>query len=140
MFNGAQLHLIVNHLPIIGFVLFVPIILMACFTGRSDYKRLALLAVTFLGLLALPAFWTGEPAEDTLEKQAGVSENLIKQHEQSAELALIATLATSGFAALAWFVTKRKEAWLAPATSGTAIAVILTTGRPLPLHLTLVTR
>ena len=73
MFNGAQLHLIVNHLPIIGFVLFIPVILLAAFTRRSDYKRLALLAATFIGLLALPAFWTGEPAEDTLERQAGVS-------------------------------------------------------------------
>ncbi|HET9241054.1 MAG TPA: hypothetical protein VFO10_27565 [Oligoflexus sp.] len=128
MFNGAQLHLIVNHLPIIGFVLFVPIILMASFTRRSDYKRLALLAAMFLGLLALPAFWTGEPAEDTLERQAGISENLIEQHEESAELALVAALATSGLAALGWLVSRKKEAWLVPATRGTAMAVILTTG------------
>lgn len=128
MFNGAQLHLIVNHLPIIGFVLFIPVILMASFTHRSDYKRLALLAVSFLGLLALPAFWTGEPAEDTLERQAGVSERLIEQHEESAELALVAALATSGLAALGWFVTRKKQAWLAPVTKGTALAVILTSG------------
>jgi ABC-type branched-subunit amino acid transport system permease subunit len=79
-------------------------------------------------LLALPAFWTGEPAEDTLERQAAVSENLIEQHEESAELALVAALATSGLAALGWFVTRRKEAWLAPVTKGTAVAVILTSG------------
>lgn len=128
MFNGAQLHLIVNHLPIIGFVLFVPVILMASFTKRSDYKRLALLAATFLGLLALPAFWTGEPAEDTLEGQAGISEKLIEEHEEAAELALVAALGTSGLAALGWLLSRRKESWLAPATSGTALAVILTTG------------
>jgi hypothetical protein len=128
MINGAQLHLIVNHLPIIGFVLFVPVILLACLTKRSDYKRLALLAATVLGLLALPAFWTGEPAEDTLEGQAGVSEDLIEQHEESAELALVAALATSGLAALGWLVSRKKEAWLVPATTGTAVAVILTTG------------
>ncbi len=52
MFNGAQLHLIVNHLPIVGFVLFIPVILMAVFTRRSDYKRLALLAAAFLEELA----------------------------------------------------------------------------------------
>jgi hypothetical protein len=128
MFNGAQLHLILNHLPIVGFVLFVPVILLACFSRRSDYKRMALLAATLLGLLVLPAFWTGEPAEDTLEQQPGVSENLIEQHEESAELALVAALATSGLAALGWFVSRKKEAWLAPATSGTALAVILTSG------------
>jgi hypothetical protein len=128
MFNGAQLHLIVNHLPIIGFVLFVPVIVMACITHRADYKRMALLAATCLGLLVLPAFWTGEPAEDVLERQAGVSETLIEQHEESAELALVAALATSGLAALGWLVSRRKETWLVPATSGTALAVILTSG------------
>jgi hypothetical protein len=128
MFNGAQLHLILNHLPIVGFVLFVPVILLACFTRRSDYKRMALLAATFLGLLVLPAFWSGEPAEDIMEQQAGVSETLIEQHEESAELALVAALATSGFAALSWLVTRKKKVWLARATSGTAVAVILTSG------------
>lgn len=128
MINGAQLHLILNHLPIIGFVLFIPVIGMACITKRSDYKRMALLAATILGLLVLPAFWTGEPAEETLEKFADVPEAQIEAHEESAELALVAALLTSGIAGLGWLLSRKNEAKLVVATPVTALAVLLTSG------------
>lgn len=128
MFNGAQLHLIVNHLPIVGFVIFVPVILMACITKRSDYKRMALLAATFLGFLALPAFWTGEPAEEIIERYGDVSEAQIEEHEESAEIGLVAALMTSGIAALGWLLTRSNDARLNLAISITALAVIVTSG------------
>ncbi len=41
-----------------------------------------------MALLAIPVFLTGEPAEESVEKIPGVSEQMIHLHEESAEIAI----------------------------------------------------
>ena len=56
-----------------------------------------------MALLAIPVFLTGEPAEESVEGLAGVSEALIEQHEEAAERAiwLMEALGVLALAALA---------------------------------------
>lgn len=128
MFTGPQLHLILNHLPIVGFVLMTPLLILAIFSQRSEYKRLALLGATAVGLLALPAFWTGEPAEEGIEDMPGVSEPLIEAHEEAAEVALTLALVTAGIAAAAWIATRRGDKLLTLAMPLVTVAALATTG------------
>ena len=62
-----------------------------------------------MALLAIPAYVTGEPAEEIAEKLPGVSEQVIDPHEDAAKLALGATLAV-GAVALAGLVAFRARA------------------------------
>jgi hypothetical protein len=89
VFNGAQFHLFVNHLPVIGFVFALVGLLVASFMKSVDVKRFVLGLTVIAGLSSLPAFWTGEPAEEVVEDLQGVSEALIEEHEESAEVATI---------------------------------------------------
>jgi hypothetical protein len=95
VFNGAQIHILVNHLPVIAMVLSVPALILAILINSLDIKRFVLGFTVIAGLSALPAFWTGEPAEDTVEKLPGVGENWIEAHEESAELATVLGVLTA---------------------------------------------
>ncbi len=48
----------------------------------------ALVAIVAMALVAIPVFLTGEPAEDSVEKIAGVTKSSIEEHEEAGELAL----------------------------------------------------
>ena len=83
--NQAHLHLIFNHLPII-----VPIIgllvLVSGFIFKAQILKRAAFGLFILGaLFTLPAFGTGEDAEELIENLPGVDEKYIKIHEEAAE-------------------------------------------------------
>lgn len=128
MFNGPQLHLLLNHFPIVGFFLLIPLLLLTLITRRNDYKRLALLATSVVGLLVLPAFWTGEPAEEGVEHLSGIAEAQIEAHEEAGEVALALALTTAGLAGTSWFLSRRREAVLRLAMPIVTLAAIGTAG------------
>jgi hypothetical protein len=113
--NGAQLHLALNHLPVVG-VLIATLLLAGALIVRSDgVRRAALLLFAACGIAAAGAFFTGEPAEDGSENLPGVERTLIHDHEEFAEGALIGT-AILAVLALGAVVVERKRAvpaWVA---------------------------
>ena len=61
--NLAHLHLLLNHLPTIGFgiALFVYLIALA---GRSDsLKRISLIVFFLVAVMAIPTYTSGSAAE-----------------------------------------------------------------------------
>lgn len=102
--NDAHLHLLVNHLPIVGSLLSVPLIALALWRRERGAMTAAVLALAFTGLGAGAALWTGEPAEEFVEHRvAGVDEGLVHEHEERAEVAtaLAALAAAAGIGVLA---------------------------------------
>lgn len=86
--NQAHLHLLFNHLPILG-TLFGLLILAGGFFLKNDtVKRTALGMFVLSGILAIPAYLTGEGAEEIVESLPGVTENLIEAHEDMANIFL----------------------------------------------------
>lgn len=108
VFNGAQFHLLVNHLPVVGFVIAVFALLAASILRSMEVKRFVLMLTVIVGLSSLPALWTGEPAEEVIEHLSGVDKALIHEHEEVAELATILALITAAVAAGALFLQVRK--------------------------------
>ena len=108
--NDAHLHLIVNHFPII-----VPIVgllvLIVGFLMKSDVvKRVAFGLFVFASLMSFPAMYTGEGAEEIVEKISDFSHDFIHEHEEQAEgLAIVnhilAVLSLLGF----WANLKQKS-------------------------------
>ena len=120
VWNGAQFHMLVNHLPVIGFVGMVLALAVAVAVESLDIKRFVLVATAIVGLSALAPFWTGEPAEEVIEHEPGVSESLIHEHEELAEIATVLSVIT-GIAAAAAFVLQRSR----PATLRLTVPVVL---------------
>ncbi len=106
--NTAHIHLIVNHLPLAGMIFSLPLLLAALWKNNKVLSQTALLAVFITGLSAGPTFLSGEPAEETIEHLPGVSEQLIKDHEEAAEKT-IWVIGITAIAALAGFIVTRKK-------------------------------
>ena len=87
--NLVHLHLLMNHLPVLG-VPFGLILLCAGMLRRSDeLKKAALLVFVVASLLLVPVYFTGEPAEEGVENLPGVTETYIERHEDLALFSLI---------------------------------------------------
>ena len=65
--------------------------------------------MVFTGLIAIPVYLTGEPAEETVEHLPGVLESIIEEHEEFAKFGLISAF-VSGVAALVSLLLLRKDA------------------------------
>ena len=132
--DSTHLHLILNHFPIIGTLLGAGVMAYGIFSRSESTKNAALWMWFFMALAAIPVFLTGEPAEESVEGIAGVSENLIEQHEEAAEIALWAMEALGLFSLILAIIRLRKAdtakagVYLAFALSLVTFALMARTG------------
>ena len=98
--NPAHLHLMLNHVPVIGVPLVATLLAWALSRGSREIHRVALGAAVIVAALTYPVFLTGEPAEERVEDATWARESLIHEHEERAEAALIAVLLTGAIAVL----------------------------------------
>jgi hypothetical protein len=98
--SGQELHLIVNHVPVIGAFWVLLLALVAWFKPDPVLIRTALVFTVLVGVSVVPAFLTGDGAEEVVEHLPGVSEPAIGRHEEMADKALWITVA-AGVIALA---------------------------------------
>lgn len=110
--NPAYLHLIINHFPLIGFVFSFLLLTLGLFRPDGGYARAGFLVILVAGFLAVPTFFSGEPAEDVIEKLPGFSEKLVESHEEAAELAIwFVCITTVAAAAGLWSSVKKAPAF-----------------------------
>mgnify|MGYP000921039165 FL=1 len=119
--DSAHIHLLVNHLPVIGSFLGAMVLAHGLY-AKSDATKIAAYNVLMLSSIgAAIAYFTGEGAEKAVEGISGVLESRIEAHEEFAMIGLI-TLCILGVAALvANYLTLRKP----KLTTKTAIVVLL---------------
>lgn len=98
--NQAHLHLLLNHIPILGTAIGCLFLGYALLRKNTEFVKASLVFLVVIAALAIPAFLTGEPAEKLVEHLPGVTEALIEQHEDAGKFALIAACVT-GLSALA---------------------------------------
>jgi hypothetical protein len=96
--NAAHWHLILNHIPLIGIGFVILLLIMALLRKSSELKNVALVFTVIVALWAIPAYLTGEPAEEIVEDMPGISEDLIHEHEEMAEKAFIFIEVVGGIA------------------------------------------
>jgi hypothetical protein len=83
-FNLEHVHLLLNHVPTIGSVVALGLMMVA-FIRRDEGLKLVALEVLFaIALLTLPAFMTGVAAFQKLRGQPGVSDTAIRLHQDVA--------------------------------------------------------
>ena len=104
--TSAQIHLAVNHLPVFGALLATATLALAAVTRRGRTRNLGFGFLVFAALSTLPAYFSGEGAEEIVEHRPGVSEALIERHEEAADRALAVTL-TAGLLAAAALLAVR---------------------------------
>lgn len=125
--DWTHLHLILNHLPVIGSALGFLVLSWGMLRGYDEVKKVGLAILIFAALVAVPVYLTGEPAEETVENLPGVSEQIIGQHEDSALYSLIAVIAT-GVVALAGLILFQIKVEFARILLFTSLVFSLITG------------
>lgn len=107
--NGVHMHLLLNHLPVIGSLFAILMLVWALIRKNTEIARAALGLFVIAAITGLAAYFTGEPAEHAAEEIAGVSRQAIDSHEESAELATV-LLGGYGVFALGALLYLRKRA------------------------------
>lgn len=108
MINGAHIHLILNHFPLIGLFFSILIVGIGLYRSNESILRAGLLIAFIAGFLAIPTFLSGEPAEEVIEKMAGFSEHLVEEHEDAALFAVWTMGLTGVLAGLGLFFSLKK--------------------------------
>jgi len=115
--NFVHLHLLLNHVPSVGTIIALGLLLLAFAKKSQELKRASLAVFFAIALVSLPTYMTGYSAQKAIKDRPGVSASLIEQHQSAALLALIFMEATG---VVAWFglwqARKRSAAsgWNAP--------------------------
>ncbi len=129
MFNSAQIHLALNHLPVEGTLFGLLVLLFGLATKKDAVRRTGLGILVLSALVAIPALRSGEPAEDMVKQLPGFTRELIHEHEEAAEVAFVVTLiagiAAAGTLALRKF---KKEALEIKASIAVALVSLVAFG------------
>lgn len=105
--NLAHLHLLLNHVPTVGFAGGVALFLVAFL--QKDEKQLQLsLGILFLvALVSIPTYLSGVAASELVRDRAGVSADVIQTHEDAALSAFLVMELTGAAAWLALWQFRR---------------------------------
>lgn len=132
--DQTHLHLITNHLAIIG-TLFAGIVLLIGLISNTVQTRIAAFILMLISSIGgYITFKTGHEAEETVEHMKGISEYVIEQHEEFAEKALwfiillfIASL-VGLYAGKKKLLSEKKISWIILLISLISFAVFAWTG------------
>lgn len=119
----VHIHLILAHVPVIGMVVAVFLLLAAVLRRSDDLARFALAMVVVLALVAAAVVVTGNATEERIENLPGISEAAIEAHEEAGMIALWVAAALGAFA-LGILAVHRRRA-VSRTAVGTALVLAL---------------
>ncbi len=106
--TAAHIHLLLNHIPVLAIFFGTIILAYGIFRKSGVARAAAMWSFLVVAVFAGATYLTGEPAEEIVEDYAHVSEPMIHEHEEAAELALIGS-GILGVLALAGLVLYRSK-------------------------------
>ena len=110
--SGAHLHLLLNHIPTVGFGVAMVLFVAGLMKKSEDLKQASFVAFFVNALLAIPAYVSGNAAEFVIREQPGVSATLLTAHQNAAVLGLIFVQMTG---LVGWVALWRFQRWTIPA-------------------------
>lgn len=108
--DAAHLHLLLNHVPVLGAVFGLLLIVYAMVRDSDEVVRAALWTLGLVGAAAVVVYLTGEPAEELIESldPPGFSHDALERHEAVALWATVAAAAVGVFALLTLWVHRAR--------------------------------
>lgn len=128
--NQAHLHLLMNHFPIIGTIFAFLTLFIGILLKEPGIKKAGLGLFVLTGLLTIPAFFTGEGAEEVLNSAVQNADAYEEKHEELAGIA-IWTCSIIGLLSFIVLLIEKKYSFFCKILS--IIILILTVGNGLLL-------
>jgi hypothetical protein len=129
--NAAHLHLMLNHVPVVGTLIVLPLLAWAIHRRSAELLRVVLATFVAIGVAGAVVYLTGEPAEEVVEHLAGVVHTSIEAHEDAARVSLRLTggLGLLGLVGL-WRLRAgaRTPRWLVVSAVAGAMVVMISLG------------
>ena len=122
--SAGHLHLVLNHFPVMGSVIVLLLLMLAVYRRSDDVARAGLMLAALVGAVSVVVYFTGEPAEELIERLPGFSESLTERHEDAALVATV-VVGVMGVLALAVLAAHRRGRILSRRTVATAAAFAL---------------
>ena len=124
----AHYHLLLNHWPIIGSFIGLGLFVIALATFSTDLTQVSLALFAFLALIAIPAYMSGNAAQEAIKELPNVSKATVDAHQGAALLAFTFIELTGAAAWLALWRFSRtvKNLWMSrPARRNLSAVLVL---------------
>jgi uncharacterized membrane protein len=108
--DPTHLHLLLNHVPTVGFGIGIAMFAMSLVGRSHDLKQASLVVIVGVALLSIPTYATGNAAQMNLQDRGEVSDGTT---EGMVTLSLIETHEGAAFLALGFMELTGALAWLA---------------------------
>ncbi|MDQ3021732.1 MAG: hypothetical protein M3R36_14350 [Bacteroidota bacterium] len=110
MMNAAHLHIILNHIPVIGSGIAIFVLLIGMLKKSDDIKKVTLLILVLTALITIPVYLSGQDAEEMVEgNYEDVDEQFIESHEDFALYSFIAMDIAGAIALIGLFLYKKPK-------------------------------
>lgn len=107
--NGAYAHLVINHIPVVGFPLCFLLLTIGLIRQSRDIIQAGLLGIVLMAVLTAPVFLTGSPAAQVARGLEGVTHELIHEHAEAGEAAGVAGGVVGVIALVGWWFSRRPQ-------------------------------
>ena len=87
--NLAHLHLLLNHVPTIGFSLGIGLLAASFVRDSEDLRRASHVVFFGVALVAIPAYLSGNAAHYILQTEPDLAQEVVTAHQNAAMVALI---------------------------------------------------
>ncbi len=124
MMNAAHFHLVINHVPIIGSMMAIFVLIVGMIKKSDDVKKVSALVLILTALLTIPVYLSGGKAQGKIEgNYEDVDEQFINTHEESAFYSFVLMDITGAVAIIALFVFRKPK--ILPNSFSITLLVIL---------------
>jgi hypothetical protein len=107
--NLPHWHLLFNHLPVVGGMFSMLLLIYAMARRNAELKRAALLCWIVVAIVAFVSDQTGGPAARTVRDLPGVNKPMIREHAEAAEYAGILSYVMGGLGLVGLIMAARRK-------------------------------
>ena len=126
MINWAHVHLMINHVPVIGMLGALLLLIYAVIKKSDEVRTISFGLMILLALITVAVYFTGTFAEKVVKDLPGVAEAYIGRHEEMGELSLV-LMSLLGIAALVGMVIRRRTGNIPKCTLSVVLLMSLIT-------------
>ena len=119
----VHLHLLTNHIPVIGLPLVAFVLFAALWMRNSDVGKLGLLMLAGIAVLTIIPYSTGDSAAHAVRDIAGVTRATVREHDDAAGWAFYGSCVIGAMGL--WFLWSYRRRELPRKIVGVSLAAVL---------------
>ena len=124
--NLAHVHLLLNHVPTIGFGFGIGLLVASLVRDSADLRRASYVVFFVVALVAIPTYLSGNAADFVLRTQRELLQDVVTAHQNAAMLALI-LMEIVGL--VSWLALWQSRRWHQPAVLALSIVTFVLMAR-----------